>query len=67
MEVKWENVEPGWYYAKGIGSVRNWISYKPGGWWFLSESLPDDFSHDIGPFKTKAEAVSAALDKERQT
>lgn len=58
----WEQdgIDRGWYYARNIGSVRSAMSWKPGGWWFLAEWLPDTDEHDIGPFKTKAAAMAEA-------
>lgn len=56
-----DGIDTGWFFAKGIGSVRSSSSYRPGGWWFLAEWLPDTREHDIGPFKTKAAAFAEAL------
>jgi transposase len=33
---------------------------RPGGWWFLPAWLPDTEEHDIGPFRSKALALSEA-------
>lgn len=59
-EWKQDGIDPGWFSAKGIGSIRNSDSYRPGGWWFLAAWLPDTREHDIGPFKSKAAAVTEA-------
>ena len=56
-----DGIDPGWFIAEGIGSVRSGASYnRPGGWWFLPAWLPDTEEHDIGPFRTKAIALSEA-------
>ncbi|WP_395683116.1 hypothetical protein [Inquilinus sp.] len=55
-----DGIDPGWFIAEGIGSVRSSKSYKPGGWWFLPAWLPDTEEHDIGPFRSKALALSEA-------
>jgi hypothetical protein len=56
-----DGVDPGWFYAEGIGSLRSAASYgRPGGWWFLPAWLPATKQHDIGPFRTKALAVQEA-------
>ena len=71
--VQWrqDGIDPGWFVAEGIGSVRSSKSYnRPGGWWFLPEWLPDTEEHDIGPFRSKALALSEAerltADRRRQ-
>jgi len=44
-----DGIDPGWFYADGIGSVRSSKSYnRPGGWWFLPAWLPDTEEHDVG-------------------
>ncbi len=56
-----DSIDPGWFYAEGIGSVRSSKSYnRPGGWWFLPAWLPDTEEHDVGPFRSKALAFSEA-------
>jgi hypothetical protein len=56
-----DGIDPGWFYAEGIGSVRSSRSYNmPGGWWFLPAWLPDTEEHDVGPFRSKAVALSEA-------
>lgn len=60
IEWKQDGIDPGWFYVDGIGSVRSKDSYRPGGWWFLAAWLPDTQEHDIGPFKTKKEAIAEA-------
>ena len=62
QSVAWvqDGVDPGWFFARGVGSVRSSISYRPGGWWFLASWLPDTADHDIGPFKTKSAAIPEA-------
>lgn len=56
-----DGIDPGWIYAEGIGSVRSSKSYnRPGGWWFLPAWLPDTEEHDVGPFRSKALALSEA-------
>jgi hypothetical protein len=57
---KQDGIDSGWHHAENIGSVRSAMSWKPGGWWFLAEWLPDTEAHDIGPFKTKAAAMAEA-------
>lgn len=60
-EIVWEKAcsdDNGWFHAPGIGSVRSSNSYRSGGWWFLPDWLPDSCTHDVGPFKTKAEAIA---------
>jgi hypothetical protein len=39
----WERdgIDPGWLYSAEIGSIRSAESYRPGGWWFLPQWLPD--------------------------
>lgn len=56
-----DGLDHGWFNAKGIGSIRSRESYRAGGWWFLPAWLPDESEHDIGPFKTKAGAMSSAM------
>ncbi|NWK94658.1 hypothetical protein DM806_03030 [Sphingobium lactosutens] len=60
--IIWERdgVDPGWLIASGIGSVRSSASYRPGGWWFLPDWLPDSEEFDVGPFRTKALAIEQA-------
>jgi len=60
--ISWQQdgIDTGWFVSKDIGSVRSRTSYRPGGWWFLAKWLPDAAEHDIGPFKTKAAAISEA-------
>jgi hypothetical protein len=60
--ISWrqDGIDSGWFYATGIGSVRSSTSYRSGGWWFLAKWLPDTREHDIGPFKTKTEAIAEA-------
>ncbi len=61
--VQWRQggIDPGWFFAEDIGSVRSSKSYnRPGGWWFLPAWLPDAEEHDIGPFQSKALALSEA-------
>lgn len=62
LTVQWQHdgIDPGWFTADGIGSVRSSASYRRGGWWFLPAWLPDTEEHDVGPFKTKALALSEA-------
>lgn len=62
QSISWkqDGIDTGWFFAKGVGSVRSSVSYRPGGWWFLAEWLPDTEEHDIGPFKTKAAAIAEA-------
>lgn len=62
QSISWEQdgIDSGWFFAKSVGSVRSSISYRPGGWWFLPEWLPDTEEHDVGPFKTKAAALAEA-------
>ncbi|BBB98567.1 hypothetical protein M2192_000366 [Bradyrhizobium elkanii USDA 61] len=55
-----DGVDPGWFTADHIGSIRNSTSYRPGGWWFLPAWLPDTQEHDVGPFKTKTAALAEA-------
>jgi hypothetical protein len=56
-----DGIDPGWFIAEGIGSVRSSKSYnRPGGWWFLPAWLPETEEHDIGPFRSKALALSEA-------
>ncbi|RXH32323.1 MULTISPECIES: hypothetical protein [Bradyrhizobium] len=55
-----DGVDPGWFIAEQIGSIRNSTSYRPGGWWFLPAWLPDTQEHDVGPFKTKTAALAEA-------
>ncbi|MGK9166711.1 hypothetical protein KXR53_10460 [Inquilinus limosus] len=56
-----DGIDPGWFFAEGIGSVRSSKSYnRPGGWWFLPAWLSDTEEHDIGPFRSKALALSEA-------
>jgi len=67
-----DGIDPGWFFAEGIGSVRSSKSYnRPGGWWFLPAWLPDTEEHDIGPFRSKALALSEAerlaAEQRRQT
>lgn len=59
-EWKQDSVDPGWFTAEGVGSIRSSKSYRPGGWWFLAAWMPDTSHHDIGPFKTKAAAIAEA-------
>jgi hypothetical protein len=62
QNISWQQdgIDSGWFFAEGIGSVRSSSSYRPGGWWFLAEWLPDTAEHDVGPFKTKAAAIAEA-------
>lgn len=62
MTITWERdgLDSGWFTADGIGSVRNSSSWRPGGWWFLPAWLPDEMANDVGPFKTKGEAIAEA-------
>ena len=67
-----DGIDPGWFFADGIGSVRSTVSYgRSGGWWFLPAWLPDTQEHEIGPFKTKElalhEAERLAADRKGQT
>jgi hypothetical protein len=65
--VAWrqDGIDPGWFFAEGIGSVRSSKSYdRPGGWWFLPTWLPNTEENDIGPFRSKTLALSEA---ERRT
>jgi hypothetical protein len=67
-----DGVDPGWFFADGIGSVRSTKSYgRTGGWWFLPAWLPDTEEHDIGPFETKQlalrQAERLAADREQHT
>jgi hypothetical protein len=55
-----DGIDPGWLYLPGVGSIRSARSYKPGGWWFLPEWLPDTAEHDVGPFPTRAAAIAIA-------
>ena len=55
-----DGTDPGWFIAENIGSVRNSSSYRPGGWWFIPDWLPDSADFDIGPFRTKAHATQEA-------
>lgn len=62
-EISWrqDGVDPGWFIAEGIGSVRSTASYgRPGGWWFLPAWLADTEENDIGPFRTKAATLKEA-------
>ena len=48
-----DGIDPVWFIAEGIGSVRSSKSYnRPGGWWFLPAWLPDTEEHDIGEIVT---------------
>jgi hypothetical protein len=60
--IVWERdgVDPGWFIASGVGSVRNSASYRRGGWWFIPDWLPDREEFDVGPFPTKALAIEQA-------
>ncbi|WP_026622990.1 hypothetical protein M728_005359 (plasmid) [Ensifer sp. WSM1721] len=60
--IVWERdgIDPGWFFAGSVGSVRKSSSYRPGGWWFLPLWLPDRQEHDVGPFRTKAAAMTEA-------
>lgn len=60
--IEWERdgVDQGWFIAPKIGSVRSSKSYRPGGWWFLPDWLPDRDEFDVGPFRTKALAIAQA-------
>lgn len=62
QNILWQQdgVDPGWFTAAHIGSIRNSKSYRPGGWWFLPAWLPDSQERDVGPFKTKAAALAEA-------
>lgn len=69
-EISWrqDGVDPAWFIAEGIGSVRSTVSYgRSEGWWFLPAWLPDTEENDIGPFRTKApkeaERLAAAQDQ----
>jgi len=64
----WERdgLDSGWLHSAGIGSIRSARSYKPGGWWFLPAWLPDTAEHDVGPFPTRAAAITAAEAMARQ-
>lgn len=57
-----DGCDPGWFTRDGIGAIRSQKSYRPGGWWFLPSWLPDNQKYDIGPFRTKNEAISAAIE-----
>lgn len=48
--IVWERdgVNPGWFIASGIGSVRNRANYRPGGSWFIPDWLPDVDDRGIG-------------------
>jgi hypothetical protein len=35
-----DGIDPGWFIAEGMGSVRSRESYRPGSWWFLAAWLP---------------------------
>ena len=60
--IIWEQdgIDSGWFLAKVVGSVRSASSWRPGGWWFLPNWLPDTSEHVIGPFKAKAAAMAEA-------
>ena len=62
QKVLWEQdaIDPGWFIADAIGSIRSSASYRPGGWWFLPAWLPDIDHHDVGPFRSKAIAFNEA-------
>lgn len=62
QHILWQQdgVDPGWFTAEHVGSIRNSKSYLPGGWLFLPSWLPDTQEHDVGPFKTKAAALVEA-------
>jgi hypothetical protein len=64
----WERdgIDPGWLYSTEIGSIRSAESYRPGGWWFLPQWLPDTAEHDVGPFPTRAAAIAIADKMARQ-
>jgi hypothetical protein len=55
-----DGIDSGWFSSKAIGSIRNNTSYRVGGWWFLPAWLPDSREYDVGPFKTKREAIAMA-------
>lgn len=55
-----DELDSGWLTAVGIGAVRSSRSYRPGGWWFLPEWLPDQAEYDVGPFRTRRAAIAAA-------
>lgn len=62
MDIQWkqDGVDPSWFISDGVGSIRSSESYRGGGWWFLPAWMPDDRENDVGPFKTKAMALSEA-------
>jgi hypothetical protein len=62
QKIAWsqDGIDPGWFIAEGVGSVRSRGSYRPGGWWFLAAWLPDTKEHDVGPFRTRALAFTEA-------
>jgi hypothetical protein len=60
--ISWEpdGIDAGWFFAKDLGSIRSSASYRPGGWWFLPNWSPDISENDVGPFKTKGDAIAEA-------
>ena len=55
-----DGLDSGWLTAAGIGAIRSPRSYRPGGWWFLPDWLPDQPEHDVGPFPTRTAAITFA-------
>jgi hypothetical protein len=60
-----DGLDPGWFLADGIGSVRSAVTYRSGGWWFLPAWLPDTPEHDVGPFRTRGAAFAEAEHRAR--
>jgi hypothetical protein len=50
--------DPQWWVNERGDVVRGPRSYRAGGWWLLPVDRPDRQEFDIGPFKTKREAMS---------
>ncbi len=59
-DAAWEQIEPGWYWRKDIGSVCGPKSHRSKGWYFMPAWKADLGKYGIGPFRTMRAAIAEA-------